>query len=172
MRTAFLAGFLLLWTSILSAQPQTSIKTISIEISNSWTKDKIDAPVVLKIEDLQPGFHVRSAVVLNGEEEIPSQLDDLNGDLQADELAFVMNVPANETNTLTITLSSAKTNKTYPARVFAGMRIRDIPKQKRTPIQSVTVPGTTNFYNMVHGHGPMFESELVAYRVYFNQSKQ
>ena len=94
MRTAFLAGFLLLWTSILSAQPQTSFKTISIEISNSWTKDKIDAPVVLKIEDLQPGFHVRSAVVLNGEEEIPSQLDDLNGDLQADELAFVMNVPA------------------------------------------------------------------------------
>ena len=59
MRTAFLAGFLLLWTSILSAQPQTSFKTISIEISNSWTKDKIDAPVVLKIEDLQPGFHVR-----------------------------------------------------------------------------------------------------------------
>ena len=171
MRTAFLAGFLLLWTSILSAQPQTSFKTISIEISNSWTKDKIDAPVVLKIEDLQPGFHVRSAVVLNGEEEIPSQLDDLNGDLQADELAFVMNVPANETNTLTITLSSAKTNKTYPARVFAGMRIRDIPKQKRTPIQSVTVPGTTNFYNMVHGHGPMFESELVAYRVYFNQKQ-
>ena len=52
MRTAFLAGFLLLWTSILSAQPQTSFKTISIEISNSWTKDKIDAPVVLKIEDL------------------------------------------------------------------------------------------------------------------------
>ena len=51
MRTAFLAGFLLLWTSILSAQPQTSFKTISIEISNSWTKDKIDAPVVLKIED-------------------------------------------------------------------------------------------------------------------------
>ena len=78
---------------------------------------------------------------------------------------------ANETSTLTITLSSAKTNKTYPARVFAGMRIRDIPKQKRTPIQSVTVPGTTNFYNMVHGHGPMFESELVAYRVYFNQKQ-
>ena len=120
MRTAFLAGFLLLWTSILSAQPQTSFKTISIEISNSWTKDKIDAPVVLKIEDLQPGFHVRSAVVLNGEEEIPSQLDDLNGDLQADELAFVMNIPANETSTLTITLSSAKTNKTYPAKTRAG----------------------------------------------------
>lgn len=41
-------------------------------------------------------------------------------------------------------------------------------KQKHAPIQSVTAPGTTNFYNMIYGHGPMFESELVAYRVYFN----
>ena len=24
---------------------------------------------------------------------------------------------------------------------------------------------------MLHGHGPMFESELVAYRVYFNQKQ-
>jgi hypothetical protein len=110
MRTAFLAGYLLLWTSILSAQPQTSFKTISIEISNSWTKDKIDAPVVLKIEDVPAGIHVRSAIVLNGEEKIPSLFDDLNGYLQADQLAFVMNVPGYKTITLTITLSSALIN--------------------------------------------------------------
>ena len=68
-------------------------------------------------------------------------------------------------------MSSAQTDKTYPARVFAEMLIRDAKKQKHAPTQSVTVPGTTNFYNMLHGHGPMFESELVAYRVYFNQKQ-
>ncbi len=171
MKTPFLTGFLFLCASTLAAQVQTSTKTISVEVSNSWSKDKIDAPVVLKIQDLHPGFRDRSAIVMNGNEEIPSQLDDLDGDLKVDELAFVMNIPAKSKETLTVTLSSAKTDKTYPARVFAEMLIRDAKKQKHAPTQAVTVPGTTNFYNMLHGHGPMFESELVAYRVYFNQKQ-
>ena len=171
MKTTFLTGFLLMCACTLAAQSQPNTKTISVEVTNSWIKDKSDAPVVLKIKDLQPGFRVRSAVVMNGSEEIPSQLDDLNGDLKADELAFVMDIPARSKKTLAVTLSSAQTDKTYPARVFAEMLIRDAKKQKHAPTQSVTVPGTTNFYNMLHGHGPMFESELVAYRVYFNQKQ-
>lgn len=171
MKTTFLTGFLLLCACTLTAQTQPSVKTISVEVNNSWSKNKTDAPVVLKINDLQPGFRVRSAVVLDGNEEIPSQLDDLDGDLKADELAFVIDVPAKSKKTLKVTLSSLQTDKTYPARVFAEMLIRDAKKQKHAPIQSVTAPGSTNFYSMLHGHGPMFESELVAYRVYFNQKQ-
>lgn len=69
MKTTFLTGFLLLCACTLTAQSQPSTKTISVEVSNSWSKDKADAPVVLKIKDLQPGFRVRSAVVMNGNEE-------------------------------------------------------------------------------------------------------
>ena len=108
---------------------------------------------------------------MNGSEEIPSQLDDLNGDLKADELAFVIDVPAQGKKTLNVTLSSDKTDKTYPARVFAEMLVRDAKKQKHAPVQSITVPGTTNFYNMVQHHGPAFESELVGYRIYFNNKQ-
>ncbi|WP_455588724.1 DUF4861 domain-containing protein [Bacteroides rodentium] len=154
----------------LSAQ-QTGTAQFTIEVSNQWNKDKTDEPVVIRLNEINPSFHVRSAVVMDGKKEIPSQLDDLNGDLKADELAFVIDVPAQSTKMLAVTLSSAKANKTYPARVFAEMLIRDAKKQQHTPIQSVTVPGTTNFYSMVHGHGPMFESELVAYRIYFNQKQ-
>ena len=93
MKTTFLTGFLLMCACTLAAQSQPNTKTNSVEVTNSWSKDKSDAPVVLKIKDLQPGFRVRSAVVMNGSEEIPSQLDDLNGDLKADELAFVMDIP-------------------------------------------------------------------------------
>lgn len=168
MKTTFLTGLLLLCAGTPAAQAQTGIKTITVEVSNAWDKDKADAPVVLKIKDLRPGFRVRSAVVMNGAEEIPSQLDDLDGDLRADELAFVTDIPAGSKQTLTITLSSAKADKAYPSRVFAEMLVRDAKRQKHAPVQSVTAPGTTNFYNMLHGHGPMFESELVAYRVYFN----
>lgn len=170
MKTTCLTIFLLLCTAF-ALQAQTTRKTISVEISNTWTKDRADAPVVLKIADLQPGFRVRSVVVMDGHQEIPSQLDDLDGDLKADELAFVIDMPAKSKKTLTLTLSADKTDKTYPARVFAQMLVREPKKQKHAPAQSVTVPGTTNFYNMLQHHGPAFESELVAYRIYFNQKQ-
>ena len=125
MKTTILTGLLLLCTHPLFAQVQASTRTITVEVTNSWNKDKTDAPVVLSLKDLSSGFRVRSAVVMNGNAEIPSQLDDLNGDLNADELAFVMDIPARSKQTLTVTLSSVKTDKSYPARVFAEMLIRD-----------------------------------------------
>lgn len=150
---------------------QAKTLEFTVEVNNPWKKDKTDEPVVIQLSQLNPAFRVRSAVVMNGSEEIPSQLDDLTGDLKADELAFVLNVPAKSKKAVTITLSSAKTDKTYPARVFAQMLVRDAKKQKHAPAQSITVPGSTDFYNMVQHHGPAFESELVGYRIYFNQKQ-
>lgn len=80
-------------------------------------------------------------------------------------------MPAQSTRQIDITLSAAPAQKTYTPRVSAQLLIRDAKKGKHAPIQSVTVPGTTNFYNMVYGHGPMFESELVGYRIYFNEKQ-
>ena len=37
--------------------------------------------------------------------------------------------------------------------------------------RSVTIPGTSNIYNQMHHHGPAFESELVAYRLYFDHKQ-
>ena len=52
MKTTFLTGFLLMCACTLAAQSQPNTKTISVEVTNSWIKDKSDAPVVLKIKDL------------------------------------------------------------------------------------------------------------------------
>ena len=123
MKTTFLTGFLLMCACTLAAQSQPNTKTISVKVTNSWSKDKSNAPVVLKIKDLQPDFLVRSAVVMNGSEEIPSQLDDLNGDLKADELAFVMDIPAQSKKPLAITLSSAQADKTYPASFLSVLSV-------------------------------------------------
>lgn len=160
----------LLYGLPLSIFAQQTVQ-LTVEVGNQWKTDKTDAPVVMRLNEVNPGFRVRSAVVMHGNEEIASQLDDLDGDLKADELAFVINVPAKSKKVLTVTLSSEKTDKTYPARVFAEMLVRDAKKQKHAPAQSITVPGTTNFYNMVQHHGPAFESELVGYRIYFNQKQ-
>ena len=160
----------LLWLAALCASAQEDL-TLRVELKNTWDKTRQDAPAVIRLADLQAGFPIRSAVVRDARQEIPSQLDDLDGDLLPDELAFVIDLPARGTRQVTVTLSAAKTQKTYPPRVFAQMLVRDAKKGKHAPVQSITVPGTTNFYNMLYGHGPMFESELVGYRIYFNEKQ-
>ncbi|AVM57478.1 DUF4861 domain-containing protein [Bacteroides heparinolyticus] len=169
MKTASLIIFVwLLCSSYMYAQTAPQTATYSIEVVNSWDKAQTDAPIVIKLSELKSRFRIQSAVVKDGDVEIPSQLDDLNGDSKADELAFVIDMPANGRKVLSVTFSADKTAKVYPARVFATMLVRDAGKQKHAPVQSVTAPGTTDFYNMLYGHGPMFESELAAYRIYFN----
>lgn len=160
----------LLWLAALCASAQEDL-TLTVELKNTWDKARQDAPAVIRLADLQAGFPIRSAVVRDARQEIPSQLDDLDGDLLPDELAFVIDLPTRGTRQVTVTLSAAKTQKTYPPRVFAQMLVRDAKKGKHAPVQSITVPGTTNFYNMLYGHGPMFESELVGYRIYFNEKQ-
>lgn len=169
MKTASLIIFVwLLCSSYMYAQTAPQTAAYSIEVVNSWDKAQTDAPIVIKLSELKSRFRIQSGVVKDGDVEIPSQLDDLNGDSKADELVFVIDMPANGRKVLSVTFSADKTAKVYPARVFATMLVRDAGKQKHAPVQSVTAPGTTDFYNMLYGHGPMFESELAAYRIYFN----
>lgn len=157
---------LLIMAAALGLQAQE--KEITLTASNTWKEAKQNEPIVLAIDDLKPGFTVQSVVVKEGNTEIPSQLDDLNGDSQADEVAFLLDMPAKSKRNITVTLSAEKSNKTYPAQVYAQMMLSD-KKKKYPKIQSLTVPGESDVYNCLHHHGPAFESELVAYRIYFDK---
>lgn len=108
----------LLGSVILPTLAQKQEKTITIEVHNNWNQPQTDAPVVISLRELQMGFKVKSAVVMEGSDEIPSQLDDLNRDRKMDELAFVTELPAQGRKTFQITLSSEKSTKTYPERVM------------------------------------------------------
>ena len=154
----------------LATLAQANEKTLTVEVSNPWNRAKSDEPVVIKLNELHAGFRLKSATVMDGNTEIPSQLDDLNGDRRADELAFVINLPAQGKKTLKINLSSEKSDKKYEPRVYAEMLVSD-KKGKHVPVHSVTIPGNVNIYNQMHHHGPAFESELVAYRLYFDHKQ-
>lgn len=162
---------LLLGVCSLSAWAQKQEKAITVEVHNNWNRAKTDAPVVINLHELQTGFKVKSAVVMEGNNEIPSQLDDLNRDRKMDELAFVTDIPAYSRKTFKVILSSEKNTKTYPERVYADMFITDFRKGKHQRVQAITVPGTSNIYSMVRPHGPVLESELVGYRLYFNEKQ-
>lgn len=54
----------------LSAE-QTGTAQFTIEVSNQWNKDKTDEPVVIRLNEINPSFHVRSAVVMDGKRKSP-----------------------------------------------------------------------------------------------------
>lgn len=165
-KSSFSMACLLAIGSVLTLQAQE--KELTLTVSNSWKEAKQNEPVVVNLEKLNLGFTVQSVIVKEGTTEIPSQLDDLNGDGKADEAAFLLNMPAKSKRNITVTLSAEKSDKTYPAQVYAQMMLSD-KKKKYPKIQSLTVPGESDVYNCLHHHGPAFESELVAYRIYFDK---
>ncbi len=157
------------WLAFSAAQAlQAQEKELTLTVSNSWKEAKQNEPVVVNLEKLNLGFTVQSVIVKEGTTEIPSQLDDLNGDGKADEAAFLLDMPAKSKRNITVTLSAEKSDKTYPTQVYAQMMLSD-KKKKYPKIQSLTVPGESDVYNCLHHHGPAFESELVAYRIYFDK---
>lgn len=167
----FSAICLALLAGELSASAQGQEKKIEVIVENPWNAEKIDEPVVIDLSYLGAGFTVKSATVFDGTNEIPSQLDDMNGDTRADELAFVINLPASGKKTLNVILSSLKSDKTYPARVYAEMLFRTSKKNKYAKGYAIYADGASDTYNVQHHHGAAFESELVAYRIYFNEKQ-
>ena len=167
----FSAICLALLAGELSASAQGQEKKIEVIVENPWNAEKVDEPVVIDLSSLGAGFTVKSATVFDGTNEIPSQLDDINGDTRADELAFVINLPASGKKTLNVTLSSLKSDKTYPARVYAEMLLRTSKKNKYAKGYAIYADGASDTYNVQHHHGAAFESELVAYRIYFNEKQ-
>lgn len=151
---------------------EVSAKEITrrIDITNKWKIDKQDEPVVVKLKDFGFDFDVQSVTVWDGNKEIASQLDDLDGNGIMDELAFVIDILAFSQKSLKVEFSSADKQNNYQARVYAEMLLSD-PLGKHIPIRSLTVPASSYIYNHLHHHGPAFESELVAYRIYFDKKQ-
>ena len=89
-----------------SSFAQKGEKTLTVEVSNEWNQNKIDEPVVIDLNNLKANFNIKSATVWEGDKEIPSQLDDLNGDARADELAFLTDMPARSNKIFRVILSS------------------------------------------------------------------
>lgn len=86
------------------------------------------------LKDIDIDFDVRSVRVWDGEREIASQLDDLDGNGLADELAFVADIPPRSRKEFRIEFFSIDKPNDYTSRVYAEMLISD-PKGKHIPVR-------------------------------------
>ncbi len=143
---------------------------LDITVKNPLKAERAAQPIVISLAPY--GTDIRQAIVKHNGVEIASQLDDLNGDGTYDELCFVAEVGAKATAFYTVELLDHGTPRTYQPQVYADMmlsnkKIKESNKQNLY-IRSLTVENGTNPYNQLHHHGPAFESELTAYRIYFD----
>ena len=163
MKLFLLTATLMMGTSALAQQ------TVNVKVTNNASFSRQSVPVVIALDKYGP---VASALVKGDGTEIPCQLDDLDSDGQFDELCFLTDLERKQTRDFTITLSQEGKPREYKPQVYVEMmlankKIKETNKQD-IYISSLTVDRNVNPYNQLHHHGPAFENDMVAYRVYFD----
>ena len=166
MKKTLLSLFCLL--AVMATEAQTA--DMKVAVSNQLSVSRTAVPVALQLES-----PVGSALVMDAQGvEIPCQLDDLDGDGKYESLSFVVKeIGPKKSNHFTVTLSESGQPRKYEPQVYAEMmltnkKIKSSNKQNLY-ISSLTVDNGTNPYWMLHHHGPAFENDMVAYRIYFDE---
>lgn len=142
--------------------------SISVVVENTWNKPKYNEPIVLSYDEVPFLNSGENIVVMDGDKFVPVQLDDLDLNSKYDELVFVSDIPAKSSKTFLI--KTTKEKRIYTPLVHAQMMLNDY-NHRFPQISSLTVPGITksgDIYDALYHHGPAFESELVGFRVYFD----
>jgi unsaturated chondroitin disaccharide hydrolase len=138
------------------------IKNIKLAVSNPSSTARSAADIVIPVAEIRrvaPDFKPGAVIVTASDastleqdasvlqtEELPSQVDDLDGDGKADELAFQVDLAPHQSRIVTISYGEG-------ARVW---RLRSDYKQRTAVL----------FSSKIEGLG--WESERVAFRIYFD----
>ena len=101
--------------------------------------------------------------------ELPSQLDDLDGDGIFDELVFPVKFEAGATAKVVVEYSTEPVPHDYAALVNAQMWWKN--PDKTLSEESQLSSDKDDMYRKLHHHGPAFESAYAAYRVYFDKKQ-
>lgn len=159
MKKIGLLAFILLAT--IPAYGQEKPKSIKVFVLNPTNVARPAADVVLSIPEIQktaPDFKAGAVLVTcdtaTGEQdatagnstELPSQVDDLDGDNEADELAFQIDLAPRQTRVVTILYG-------HPDQI---LRLRHKYPQRTNALFSTKIEGLG------------WESENIAFRVYFD----
>lgn len=149
----------------------SSVVRVTVENPSSMVQTNV--PVVVPVSKLsaKSGTKVVSAAVEVTNKQVASQLDDLNHDGTADELAFLVNLQPKQKLTVTVKVASDSTlYKQFPERTHAQMWRKDKQTKAIVPTVEESSP-TGNLYQSLHHHGPALESEYMAYRLYFDEKQ-
>lgn len=143
----------------------------TIALSNTSSLDLKDKPVTIRRDKLKiPDGSRYPLLISQGGDTIPSQLDDVDGDQTWDELFFVVNLPAGQSDT--IHLSWVDTQPHLPKRTNIRFGVRQNVSSKVKAVLSDTfyadqLPHVIG-YQHYQTDGPTWENDKVAFRQYLD----
>lgn len=155
----------------VAALSATAGRTFTVSVSNKSKIDKTSVPVVIPLQKY--GMEVKSALVTADGKEIPCQLDDTDRDGAFDELCFVTDAAKKSTLTFSVTLEETGQPRQYAPRTYAEMVLPNkkvkIKNKQDIFLSDISVNrGSATSYSSLHHHGPAFENEFIAFRLYFD----
>ncbi len=167
----------LVWLTLLGAGCTNSDGvTLSVRIADDDIVLWSEAPVALEwsMLGIEPTGH---PVVMSGQTEIASQVDDLDGDGQPDELFLLLDLQSNNASRITITGSEEP--RFYPSRTQAVVAVRQggrfdddglyVDGGDYVPSTHVNVPTEQEQdSDWAMFEGPVWESDLVGFRYYLD----
>lgn len=176
--TSILACALCAWTWTAGAMGQE--KRVTVAVSNASVMDREAEPVAVAIKECKPlkhlGWEVTHAEAVDAASgaKVPVQLDDMDGDREADEAFFLADVKAGETKTYVLSLRGKKSAPApesetggEEAFIYTALQLRD-KADKHPDVLRVEAPGSSNVFNDIYMHGVTVESDIVGYRIYFD----
>jgi hypothetical protein len=139
-----------------------------------------DLPIGVDWDQVEARLTAPSHVVLNrglDGRDIPSQLDDLDGDGRIDELFFLVDKPIGQE--ITIHMSPLQEQPAYPSRTQATLAVRQggrfneeglyVDGSDWVPVDRVEVPTEQEQdSDWAMFEGPVWESDLIGYRYYLD----
>jgi len=157
------------------------LSTIRVSTYNPLQQSIKDVLITIPIESLvnkYPDFNEKAFIAFDGEKEIPSQVEDLNGDGKTDNILMLVDFTQAEKKIVSIQYDKlAVIKKEFKKRTHAELSIKTdyvlengvYTKGKFKSVDNSTVPVNHFAHDAWYKYeGPGWESEKVAYRFYLD----
>lgn len=166
------------YTIILLALLTSSIactnNSTSLQLTNPNDESRYDESVVITRAEIAQriGYNLQNQIpiVSHLDENLPSQVDDLDQDGEWDELAFVIDLNAKEIKNLNLKLISKNEAPTFKNRTNIRFGVKEAPgrvvNQTNYTIEENDVP--TEPFERFQMDGPAWENDKVGFRQYID----
>lgn len=156
----------LLLTAFVLIAPVHATASLRFTVSNPNPVAVGNAPVIVSAATF-PDFTFSDAnycIKVNGKK-TAYQADDLNGDGKPDELVFLVDLAAGARAKVSLSRTRRKPVAAEPQVVASLIRKSDTGEWQHVKEATST---RNDMYNRMHHHGVAFESDKMAYRIYFD----
>lgn len=168
MKISFIAFVI----SLLSVVCMAAGEPVNIQctVSNPLNSLRENEPIVISFADIKkeiPDYVGGYVAVYGNNTEIISQQDDINGDGSWDELIFLTDLLPKEKKTFVLKINADSKPLEGVKEVQAQMFFNNPDKSITATLEASST--ADNMYNRMYHHGPAWESDKIAYRLYFDK---